>query len=329
MRHNGVMLDNRDAQALDAAKLYYVSSLSQAEVAAQLGVSRPTVSKLLAYAREQGFVTISINDPRESSDEVVEQMRLAFGLKTVRVVRPVGETKDELLSELGNAGAALLEDMLHDGMSVGLSWGTTMLSVSEHMRKLDLSGMKVVQLKGGHSHSSRSTSDMVTLTRMARALNAEVSLLPMPVILDNKQAFEIVTQDRHIKEMLNEGANVDVALFTVGDVSPENLVMNLGLMGQEESEKLMARAIGDACSRFYDVNGDVAVKEIDERTVAIRLEELRSRPARLLVAGGESKVQAITVALRMGLATHLVIDIETAQRVLREDARGADPSLGR
>ena len=50
-------LSAKEVQALDAAKLYY-AGLSQQEVAQRLHVSRPTVSKLLAYARRRGFVRI-------------------------------------------------------------------------------------------------------------------------------------------------------------------------------------------------------------------------------------------------------------------------------
>lgn len=57
-------LSAKEVQALDAAKLYY-AGLSQQEVAQRLHVSRPTVSKLLAYARRRGFVRIEIYDPRE------------------------------------------------------------------------------------------------------------------------------------------------------------------------------------------------------------------------------------------------------------------------
>ena len=42
-------LSAKEVQALDAAKLYY-AGLTQQEVAQRLHVSRPTVSKLLAYA---------------------------------------------------------------------------------------------------------------------------------------------------------------------------------------------------------------------------------------------------------------------------------------
>ena len=44
-------MDKRDEQAIEAVKAYYQQDLSQAEVAARMGISRPTVAKLLAHGR--------------------------------------------------------------------------------------------------------------------------------------------------------------------------------------------------------------------------------------------------------------------------------------
>ena len=310
------MLEARDAQAIDAAKLYYLQELSQAQVAAELGVSRPTVSKLLSYALEKGYVTITLHDPRESADEIVGRLCAKFGLNSARVVRPATMDESELVSELGNAGAALLEELVDDGMSVGISWGATMLSVAEHLRHSSKSGITVVQLKGGHSHSQRSTNDLTTLTKFARAFNADTSVLPLPVILDSAAAKELVVRDRHIAQMLQVGAETDIAVFTVGDVHRESLLLNLGYLEESEIEFLLDRAVGDACSRFYTVDGSIAAPQIDARTVGISLADLKSRPVRVCVAGGTKKVAAIAVALRMGLVTDLVIDHHTAERVL-------------
>ena len=68
-------MDKRDEQSIDALKLYYQQNLSQAEVAARLGISRPTVAKLLAHGRDRGFVTISIHDPRDEASELRIIMR--------------------------------------------------------------------------------------------------------------------------------------------------------------------------------------------------------------------------------------------------------------
>lgn len=309
------MLDRKDCQAIDAARLYYDAQLSQADIAKKLGISRPTVSKLLTHARENGFVTITINDPREQAGEVITELQRLFNLEIVRIVRPATSSQSELYKDLGGVGAEVLEAILADGMSVGISWGQTLTSIAEHLRPQSLHDMKVVQLKGGHSHTERNTKDVVTLTRFARALDAEMMALPLPVILDSKQTKDLVVTDRHIAHMLAEGATTDVAVFTVGDARPESLLMNLGYLTDEEVEQLGQNAVGDVCSRFFDSQGNIADPEIDARTVGISIDDLRSRPIRLLVAGGTRKADAIATALRMGLATHLVIDHDTATRI--------------
>lgn len=313
------MVNSRDAQAIDAAKLYYVSGLSQAEVAQRLGVSRPTVSKLLQHARDEGFVMISLHDPREGEDAVVNALSTTYGLESVRVVRPASADKADVLSALGSAGADMVEDLVRDGMSIGLSWGNTMNSVAEHLRNQDREAVTVVQLKGGHSHTRLNTNDLSTLTRFARAFNAEMLTLPLPVIFDSATTKKLVEADRHVATVMHSGANADMAVFTVGDVHRESLLLNLGYLSEEEIESLMASAVGDVCSRFFDAYGRIADERIDARTVGITLEALRSRPIRVMIAGGKEKVEAIRGALSMGMATHLVIDHATATRVVGEE----------
>ena len=51
------MEKNKDRQSINVARLYYESQYSQNQIAESLKISRPTVSKLLNYAREHGYVT--------------------------------------------------------------------------------------------------------------------------------------------------------------------------------------------------------------------------------------------------------------------------------
>lgn len=308
------MLDHKDCLSIDAAKLYYNSGFSQAEVAAHLGISRPTVSKLLTHAAERGFVTVSITDPREQSDELVSALCERFSLSDARVTAtPPGGS---LLADLGSAGAALLEELITDHTSVGLSWGETMSAVASHLRKRPLEGVDIIQLKGGHSHSERSTKDLQTIQAFTQAFNAEAHLLPLPVIFDSVEAKEWVSRDRHIAKILQMGASVSVAVFTVGAMKKESLALNLGYLTESEEEELLTNAVGDVCSRFFTTQGDVASQAVDERTVGISLSDLATRPTRVLVAGGAHKAEALQVALDMGLATHLVTDQTTAHKLV-------------
>lgn len=309
-------MDDRDVQALTAVKLYYGEELTQSQVAAELGVSRPTVSKLLNLGRERGYVRIEIHDPREEASETAAQMREHYGLTEVRLAQPARSGSAVLLRELGRVGAELLDDLVVDGTILGVSWGKTMYSISTQLKPKDVSGVEIVQLKGGMSHSDKSTDDIRTIGGFCHAFHAFARTLPLPVIFDSVETKRIVEQDRFIASVLALGRSVDIAVFTVGAVSPDSLALNLGQLTQTEKDLLIERAVGDACSRFYREDGGVALPEVDARTVGINLSELRRIPTRVLIAGGANKARAIDVALRTGLATHLVIDDATAERLL-------------
>lgn len=309
-------MDARDVQALAAVKLYYGEGLTQSDVAKELGVSRPTVSKLLTLGRERGYVSITIHDPREEASEAGARLRDRYGLVDVRLAQPARPGSDVLLRELGRIGAELLDELVVDGTMLGVSWGRTMFAVSRQLKRKDVQGVEIIQLKGGMSHPDKSTNDIRTIGGFCSAFGAFARTLPLPVIFDSVETKRIVEQDRHIAHILQLGREVDIALFTVGSIVADSLALNLGQLSDGERDRLLERAVGDACSRFYRADGGVALPEVDARTVGITLADLRRVPTRVLVAGGSDKTEAIETALRTGLATHVVIDEATAARVL-------------
>lgn len=317
----GATMDARDEQALDAIKLYYEAGLSQSEVAQRLGLSRPTVSKLIQYGKDRGYLTITIHDPREHESSLADELRAAFGLAEVRLA--VVPDAPHLLGELGKVGAAVLAENVNDGDLVGVTWGSTMYSVARSLSRQDRHGVEIIQLKGGVSYTSRATNDFETITLFCNAFGAFARTLPLPVIFDSVEVKRLVEAEKHIRRVIEMGREADVAVFTVGSIRPDAMLFNLGYLSETEKAGIAARAVGDICSRFFDDDGNPCVPQLDERTVGITLEDLRGIGTRLLVAGGEEKVPAIEAALRAGYATHLVIDADAAHRVLSATRRRA------
>ncbi len=314
-------MDARENQALDAVKLYYESGLSQSEVAQRLGLSRPTVSKLLQYGRDRGYVTIQIHDPRETTSSLATELCAVFGLEEVRLA--VVPDAPHLTNELGKVGASLLAENVRDGDLVGVTWGSTMYAVAKNLQRQDRRGVEIIQLKGGVSYTSRATNDFETITLFCNAFGAFARTLPLPVIFDSVEVKRMVEEEKHIHRVIEMGREADVAVFTVGAIRSDAMLFNLGYLSETEKAGIAARAVGDICSRFYDDDGQPCVPQLDERTVGITLQDLRRVPTRLLVAGGEQKVAAIEAALRAGYATHLVIDAETARLVLNSTRQRA------
>lgn len=319
-------MEKRDEQSIEALKLYYQQDLSQAEVASRMGCSRPTVAKLLAHGHARGFVTIDIHDPRDEASELAARLEKRYGLACARVAHGRAMREEEAIDQVGRVGAALLSQLVHDGMSVGISWGRTMNSLASHLSRSPRSGVRVVQLKGGTSFSERGTHDFEVMRAFCEAFSAEPRYLPLPVIFQDTATLSIVRQDRAIAKILEEGRGVDVAVFTVGAMGREVISLNLGQLEEAEVEALLRDAVGDVFSHFFTKSGTIARPQIERRTVSISLDDLRARPVRLLVAGGLVKARALEAGLRMGLATHLVVDQDLALSLLEETSE--EPSEG-
>ena len=72
-------------QAVTVCHWYYEEGLGQNAIARRLGVSRPTVSRLLAYARQEGLVRVIIADPHADLQSLARKLKVTFGLRDVRL----------------------------------------------------------------------------------------------------------------------------------------------------------------------------------------------------------------------------------------------------
>lgn len=311
-----MMFGSRDAQAIDAVRLYYEQGLSQSDVADELGVSRPTVSKLIQYAKETGYVEIVINDPREHTDALASQIQERFQLRAVHLAGPPTEDPDVVRDALGRTAARVLGETVGDGDLVGVTWGRTMYSMARHLRPHQCRGVEIIGLKGGMTEASPGTQDVETIQLIAKAFDAYVRYLPLPAIFDSLEVKQLVERERHIRRIIDLGRDANIAVFTVGTVSEHGLLFQLGYLTPEEQARVRAQAVGDICSRFFDEKGEVCDVDLDARTVGISLEDLRRKETRLVVAGGRERVRGIRTALNAGYATELVTDRFTAERLM-------------
>ncbi|MCZ8521960.1 MULTISPECIES: sugar-binding transcriptional regulator [Paenibacillus] len=312
-------MDNEKQRlSIEAARLYYLSDYGQQDIAVRLGVSRPTVSRLLQYAKDQGYVRISIVDPLEDLDGMGDRIKLQYGLDTVHVCySPLNEYR-EIQKHISKRAADYLHETVQDSDIIGVTWGTTMHAIALQLQTKSVRGVEVVQLKGGVSHSHVNTYAAETVNLFAEAFHTMPRYLPLPVIFDNTEVKQMVEADRHIQRIIELGRQANIAVFTVGTVKEDALLFRLGYFSEEEQQMLRQEAAGDICSRFFDGEGRVCSKEINDRTVGIDLQDLQRKEKAVLVAGGQRKIEAIRAALVGKYANILVTDQFTAQALLNE-----------
>lgn len=310
------MEDEKQKLSIEAARLYYLNDYSQQEIAAKLELSRPTVSRLLQYAKERGYVRIDIVDPLEDLAVLGQKLKEKFSLDTVIVCySPVNEYK-EIQKQISRKAADYIHETVQDNDVIGVTWGTTMYSIARQLQPKQVKHVEVVQLKGGVSHSHVNTYAAETVNLFAEAFHTVPRYLPLPVIFDSLEVKQLVENDRHIKRIIELGRQANIAVFTVGTTKDDPLLFRLGYFTAEEQELLQRTGAGDICSRIFDSAGNICIEEINNRTVGIELEELRKKEKAILVAGGQQKHDAIRAALTGKFANVLVTDQYTAQALL-------------
>lgn len=310
-------MDNEKQRlCIEVARLYYQSDYGQQEIATRLGVSRPTVSRLLQYAKEQGYVRIDIIDPLEDLDQLAKELKKKYQLDVVKVCYSPMDDYEEIKKNISKKAAELLNEIVQDGDIIGVTWGTTMYSIALNLLPKHVKGVEVIQLKGGVSHSQINTYAAETVILFAEAFQTVARYLPLPVIFDNSTLKQMVEEDRHIQRIIELGRLANIAVFTVGTVQEDALLFRLGYFNTEEQELLRRTGVGDICSRFVDDQGNICSETINNRTVGIDLLELGKKEKSILVAGGQRKIPAIQAALAGKYANILVTDKFTAKALL-------------
>ena len=312
------MYRDKDNLAINVAKLYYRSDFSQQKIAQELGVSRPSISRLLQYAKDKGYVNIQIVDPVEDMSIMEQRLKDKLHLKDVKIASSTINDEEEIKKYISIAAAQYLDGIIKDGDIIGVGWGTTLYNMSQALISRSIKGSQVVQLEGGLSNSEWNNYSREILENFANNFNTVAQYLPLPVIFDNKATKEQVDKDRYIKRILELGRHANIALFSVGTVRPNALFFRLGYTDIQEQEKIQRTSVGDICSRFFDVEGRVCNRDLDERTVGITLSELRDKEYSIMISGGEGKINAIKSALKGRYANVLITDQFTGKALLED-----------
>ncbi|MFD1736620.1 sugar-binding transcriptional regulator [Bacillus salitolerans] len=311
------MKDEKLSKLIEVAKLYYQFDFSQQQIAEQLGVSRPSVSRLLQQAKERGIVQIKILDQTEGTEQLAELLKKYYKLKHCIVIPILESNKDAMKKELGKAAANYLYDIVKDGDIIGTTWGTTLYQVAQNVQHKNVKGVSVVQLNGGVSYSETHTYASEILNYLSAAFNTAPHFLPLPAVVDHPLVANAIMSDRHIKHVLELGRKSNIAIYTVGELYNDSTLFKAGYYSVEDIELVKNHGgVGDICSRIFNKYGHICSQDLDERTIGIKLSELSNKEYSILVAGGLEKTEGIYGALTGQFSNVLITDQYTAQSLL-------------
>ncbi|SEH67665.1 DNA-binding transcriptional regulator LsrR, DeoR family [Halobacillus karajensis] len=303
---------------IKVSKMYYEDNMTQNEIAKKTGIYRTTITRLLQKARDEGIVQITIKGDYREQVNLEQQLQDKFGMKEVIVVpAEETETKDERQQKLGESAVHLIDSIMKDDDVVGFAWGSTLGKMVDALGGSKNRDVEFVPLVGGPGKMPVEHHVNTIVYSYAKAYRGHANFIDAAAIVPSPQSKKEIVESKYFQDIINLWENLTIAVVGVGTpVSSSNLVFS-GFFGESDLNYLNDQgAIGDICSRFYDINGEQIVGEIDDRTIAITLEKLKSLSYSIGVAESIEKTESIVGALRGGYLSHLVTNDITAKSIL-------------
>ncbi len=297
-----------------AAQMYYEEQETQAIVAARLGTSRATVSRLLSEARRRGIVRIEVVPPTAAGHEgLAERLARMLGLRRVYLSGSLPSGRRDGDGSYGRVlapavGQALTAAGLQPGDVLLVSSGRTMHEIA----RFDLPrlpGVVVAPTVGG-TDQPEGWFQTNEITRMvADRIGGRATYLFAPA-MPGPELHDTLLTDPSIQRVLHLWPHARCVLLGVG--APPLLRSELPQFVPTSAASLR-EAVGDVCSRFYDRSGAEVGYPGSERLIAVELADLVKLPMVVAVAAGPEKVAPLRAGAGAGYFNELVTDPATAE----------------
>jgi len=294
------------------AWLYYVEGLTQEQIAEKLGVSRVKVMRTLAACTAEGVVVTTINAETAAQVALERALEKRWDLDAA-VVIPTPTDTDHLEKAIGHAVALYLGEQMQDGMTLAIGGGATLHASLAFMARRQLKSASVIGLVGSLPHSQWINPSIVA-AKVAEVLGVDSYQITAPVMLHDRALRDLLWEQPELLDVRRRAADADIALITVGEISPDATIFRHAIVPAALIPSLKAKgAVANILSYFVDAAGKLVDHEVNDRVMAIGLDVVSAIPNVVLAAGGRHKIAAIRAALKAVEANVLITDSETAK----------------
>ena len=294
------------------ARRYYLDDQRQSDIARELGISRPMVSRLLAEARELGVVEITVHDPETRAARLMERLRGVSSVRGGVLIEDSGDNDDEnrRLSEgavqlLGQLGAKRL----------GVGWGYLIGQIVSWLEKnpqTDSSVTDICPLVGNASIPARNYQSNENIRLMAQQLGASPHFLYLPALPESIEEKEVLCSTELYRQVYREWEALDTALVNIGDYPSSPDFASLVRYGSLLQER---RACGRMLVYYFNEDGYV-IESDQDFAIQIPIDVLRRCPNIIGVCSANTSAKAVRGALRSGFFTHIVARSDLIEGVL-------------
>lgn len=297
------------------AWLYYVEGFTQEQIAEKLNVSRVKVMRTLAACTAEGVVVTMINMPTAGQVALERALEKRWKLDAAIVV-PTPSGDEHLEKAIGHAIAQYLGEQMRDGMTLAIGGGATLHASLGFLARRQMKRASVVALVGSLPHSQWVNPSIVA-AKVSDVFEAECYQITAPVMVHDRSLRDLLWAEPTLQDVRNRASSADIALLTVGDMSPNATIFRHEIVPPSLIASLKAKgAVANILCYFVGADGRLVDHEINRRVMAIDLEMVGAVPNVVLAAGGRRKIPAILAALKAVSANVLITDSETATALI-------------
>ncbi|MDF2882651.1 MAG: sugar-binding transcriptional regulator [Clostridiaceae bacterium] len=322
------MIDtNQERLMFRVLDMYYNEQLSQEVIAKKFHISRSTISRIITKAKKDGYVTIHINYPMNSSMDLEKEFEKKFKLQEA----VIAEVENEVLLDniVPAIAAECLLRIISDNKKIAMSWGTTIRRTVDYMSvfvsslKVTPKNVSIIPLLGSPKmdldYSNQLNYSNALAKKLGSILKTTSYFLSSPMIVENKTVKGILESEKQIGDIIEMGKAADIAIVGIGSVDEESSPLFSGLITSAEQKKLFNMGIaGEIAGRYYNASGDMVKTEFDDRLIGVKASEILAIPLRIGIAYGHRKVKAIRAAIKGNLVNVIITDSITAKEILKE-----------
>lgn len=300
----------------EIARRYYVADESKVAIAADVGLSRFQVARMLRHAREAGIIRIEIGSSLGGVDEHLSTaLQDALGVRRAVVM---GSTSQQapgtIIRHLGRILAELLSDEISRGDTVGLGWSRVCDAMIDQLTELPR--CTVVQL-AGHLPRPGDTSGSVEAVRKAAEISGgDCYPIYAPMIVQDRATADALRRQPEIAEAFARVGELDRAIVSVGAWGSSRSRVYATVGADLQAAGMDRGVCGEISGRLFDHRGQPVDDLIGDRMLSISLEQLSEVPQVIATAWGPDQAMAVQVAATSGWIDCVVVDETLARELL-------------
>lgn len=296
----------------DVARKYYIEDKKQSDIAKELGVSRPLISRMLSEAKELGLVEITIHDPWQRSAVFLEKLQKQWDIKDAVLQEDLEDDRSTniMLSE----GTVTLLDKIK-ARKIGIGWGHfigQLVAWLEQYPQKQSSVEEIYPLLGNAGVPIRNYHSNENVRILAENLAATPHFLYLPALPESMEEKKLLCSTELYKQIEKSWFEIDTALVNIGNFpsTPDfasgvrygNALQKHGVCG-----RLLAYYFNEK-GEIMDASGDFAIQA--------PLEVLKNCKNVIGLCSANTSVKALKGALETGMFTHIVARTELVREVL-------------